>query len=646
MDDSTLPWFLTCAAPLDIYKRGNFCAVDLETDSTQNGSPLLESNDIVLACWSVYKNNKLVKKRHLFDGIYGMAELLDDIADSEFMLAQNAKFESGYMKRCGVELRDLLVYDPMLAQWVLDGNQKGKGFERSLRGLARRYGGRPKLDLVGKLLDAGVPTREINTRWLLEYCERDVDAMVDVFFEQLKVVEQRNVAHLVHTRNLTCTALADIEFNGFQLDKDKVYAEHARVKQRLQELDGELADITGGINLGSPKQLATLLYDKLKFKEPTDHRGKKVKTASGERSTKAQLVYALKPETEEQEVFMKLYKEYNKQASLLEKSLEYFKLVCDNMDGKFHAVIKQNSTGTHRLASSGIKAKFEVGRKESKKGVVSIKYKDFSVQMQNTPREYKGLFWAEDPDYLCASYDSSQVEFRVAVDMAKDEVGYNEVINGVDIHQFTAQVLYENGDPEMLSIDDPKERRQQSKKNSFRPLYGGSSGGEALQAYCEFFKDKYSGISGMQRDWALTCVDKKQYTTPMGMTFYFPAEIQRSGYISFTTQIYNYPVQSSATAEIIPLALVYMWHRSKDLRAELFVTIHDSIDARVHKDDVAELDEIAIQSLTLDVYKHLSKVYNYNLTTPLGLGLKHNRWWSEGKEIKYDVLLDGTRVER
>lgn len=637
MDNSTLPSFLTCDKPLEIYRAGNFVALDYETDSENKGSPLVVANDIVLACWSVYKNNKLVKKQHIFGGIYDMADLLDDVADSDFLLAQNAKFESGWLKRCGLDLRELLVYDPMLAQWVLDGNQKGKGFERSLRGLARRYGARPKLDIVGKLLDAGVPTREINTAWLLEYCERDVDSMVDVFFEQLKVVEQRNVAHLVHTRNLTCTALADIEFNGLQLDKDKVNAEYKKVKARLEELESELAELTGGINLGSPKQLSVLLYDTLKFKEPRNHRGKVIKTAKGERSTKSDHVYALKAETEQQQQFMKLYREYNKQVSLLEKNLEYFKLVCEHMDGEFYGIIKQNAVGTHRLASSSIKSKFEVGRKESKKGKVTVKYKELGAQLQNIPREYKGLFYAKDDDYLCASYDSSQVEFRVAVDMANDSVGFEEITTGTDIHSYTARVLTEAGEPTT---------RQEAKAKTFRPLFGGGSGSDALQAYCEFFKNKYEGISSMQREWALTCVDKKQFMSPYGITFYFPAEVQRSGYISFTTQIYNYSIQGFATGEIIPLALVYFWHRSKHLRNDIFVTIHDSIDSRVHKDDKEELDKIAVQALTTDVYRHLERVYNYTMTVPLGLGSKAGKHWGDGDETKLDVFPSGEVVDR
>lgn len=167
-----------------------------------------------------------------------------------------------------------------------------------------------------------------------------------------------------------------------------------------------------------------------------------------------------------------------------------------------------------------------------------------------------------------------------------------------------------------------------------------------MQDYCEYFKNKYQGVSGMQRNWSLQCVDKGQYTTLYGMTFYFPAEVQRSGYITFTTQIYNYPIQGFATGEIIPLALVYFWHRSKHLRSDIFVTIHDSIDSRVHKDDREELDKIAVQSLTTDVYNHLRTVYKYEMKTPLGLGSKAGRNWGDGDESKVDVFPDGTIVDR
>lgn len=630
-----IPKFVTHSTPIDIYTGGNFVALDFETDEVRKGSALLESNDIVLACWTVYKNGKAVKK-YKFGGIYEMGELVDDVRDADFLLAFNAKFELQWLKRCGLELRDTLVFDPMLAQWVLDGNQKGKGFERSLRGMARRYGTSPKLDLVGKLLDLGVPTRSINYRWLLEYCWRDVDTMVEVFFKQIVKLTERNVWHLVHTRNLTCSVLADIEFNGLELDPEVVEKEYNKAKARHHEISTELAELTGGININSPAQLAIYLYETLEFKELRD-RGKPVRTEKGAKSTAMPVIFKLEATTSEQKKFIQLYKEYNKIDTLLSKNLEFFKKVCEHMDGRFQGVIKQNSVISHRLASSGIKYKFPVSEKVDKKGKVTVKYKEMSVQLQNIPRELKGLFWARDDEYVICSYDSSQVEFRVAVDMGKDKIGYEEVTTGTDIHTFSAKVMTDAGEPTT---------RQEAKAVTFRPLFGGGSGSKALMAYCEYFKNKYEGISGMQKNWAMTCADKKQYTTPYGMTFYFPAVVQKTGYITYTTQIYNLPIQGLATGEIIPLALVYFWHCTRNLRSDIFVTVHDSIDARVHKEDVEAVNEIAKDCLTTYVYRHLENTYNYKLRTPLGLGMKSGKHWNEGEEYKYDILIDGTEVPR
>src|SRR5690606_8057341 len=166
---------------------------------------------------------------------------------------------------------------------------------------------------------------------------------------------------------------------------------------------------------------------------------------------------------------------------------------------------------------------------------------------------------------------SSQVEFRVAVDMGQDTVGYEEIINGTDIHSFTAAEMTKAGEPTS---------RQEAKAVTFRPLYGGGSGSDALKAYCEYFKNKYVGISNMQRTWALQCVDKGQYEKPYGMTFYFPGTKMhsRTGYIDNTTNIYNFPIQGFATGEIIPIALVYFWHKTRDLRVRIMAVIHDSID--------------------------------------------------------------------
>lgn len=635
MNEDLVPDFVLVKDPGALYMDNTFLVLDFETDNEDKGSPLNENNDIVCASWQVVNQfGEVVKTAHILGGVYDMGPLLDDIARVKFVVAMNAKFELGWLKRCGMELRDILVYDPMLAQWVLDGN---RNLPRSLNALAKRYGTATKLDFVGQMFDADVATRDIKTKWLLDYCDNDVDVLRQVVFRQWAVVESRQVWHLVHVRNLTCSVLADIEFEGMTLDPEKVEVAYNEAVARVEELGIELAKMTGGINLGSPKQLAVYLYQTLGMEEPKDYRGKPVRTPKGEPTANSKAMAMLKPKTPEQVEFLKLYKEYNKASSLLEKNLEYFKLTCEQRGCKFHGQFKQNVADTHRLASGGIPILFK-GKKKTK-----------SVQLQNIPREFKPLFISGDPDWVVMEVDGSQLEFRVAIDMGHDTVGLKEIEDGVDVHSFTAKVLDEHGDPLIRSFEKFKDKRQNSKQYTFKPLYGGGKGSPAVEAYCEYFKDKYSELSQVQRNWALTTADQGWYTTPYGMTFYFPdTKVQKSGYITNTTNIYNYPVQGFATGEIIPIALIYFWHKTRNLALHIFSTVHDSIVSKVHKDAVKGVMEIAKECLTTDVYRFLDVVYNYKFVVPLGLGVKAGDCWGDEKavEYKWDVWPSGKEIQR
>lgn len=629
---ASLPWFLTHPDPKEIYLKGSHLVLDFENDNAGKGSALEESNDIVLACWTIYVDGQEVKRQHCWGGIYEQGELIQDIGKVDFIVAQNLKHELQWLKRCGLELRDVLGYDTLLAAWVLDGNRK---LERNLEALAKRYNIPGKVDMISKFIKMGVLTRDIHPRWLQEYCYQDVDATHNVFLAQLKELEERNVFHLVHVRNMCCAVLADIEFQGLVLDPERVYEEYYKAVEIVERLGGQLAGITNGINLNSSKQLATFLYDVLQFEEATDYRGKPIRTGAGARGTGAEVLAKLVADTEEQAQFLKLYKEYNKQVSLLEKNLEFFKLICEQRDCKFFGNLQQGVVQTHRLSSSGRPILFK-GKKKSKQ-----------VQFQNLPREFKRLFWSGDVDWVVRDDDGSQLEFRVAVEMGHDKTGLYEIENGVDIHTATADVLYKNGDPEISAIEDPKVRRQESKKNSFKPLYGGSWGSPAIVAYCEYFKEHYNGISETQRGWALKCVDKGMFTTPYGITFFFPGtKVRKNGTITNSTQIYNYPVQGFATGEIIPIALIYFWHRTRDLRVRIFNTVHDSIISYNHVDDVEATDKIVKQCFTYDVYEFLGRVYRLKFKVPLGLESKHGTHWGEGHGVKIDVWSDGREVVR
>lgn len=631
MDNGKLPSFLYNK---DTYRTAKqYVVLDLETTTLQFGSAINPDNHIVLACWRIVdREAKTIVDKYKFADEYDQQELADDIANSDFVVAQNAKFEMQWLKRMGVDLRKVLPCCTMLMAWVLDGNVTKP---RNLSALGARYGLGSKMDVISKLIKGGkdwqMSPTEIPDSWLLEYCERDVDLTHKVFLKQLTEICSRGQQHILHVRNLTCAVLADIEFTGMELDKTAVYDEYDKVTRRLDELTKELQELTGGINLSSPKQLGTFLYDVLRFKHPKNAKGDTIKTPKGEVSTSTIALAALVPETDGQKEFVSKYKEYNRLDSLLTKNLEFFKGVCDEHDGKFYGSINQGVTATHRLASTGRPLLFKAHKRPK------------SAQFQNLPRDYKRLFAPASDDYVYGEFDGSALEFRVAADLGKDPVANEEIETGVDVHSNTARELFNAGDEELLSLD-PSEHRQASKKSTFAPLFGGLGKSVAQRAYAEYFKEHYKGISDTQRGWALTVLDKKYLRTDLGMMFFWPdTSMSRSGYITNTTSIFNYPIQSSATAEIIPIALIFFWYRSAGTGIEIANSIHDSVLALVPKEGVNLFMDLAKQSMTMDVYDYLAKVYGYNFTTSLGVGIKVSKHWGHTKEeTTYSVKPDGT----
>lgn len=594
--------------------------LDVETTNKDKGAAVDEENHLVLACWELIGPNGHIETKYHFGDEWDQKELLADLGRVDFVVAHHAKFELQWLSRCGVNLRKVLPFCTMLGAWVLDGNLQKP---RNLDAVAARYGLGSKQSLVKSLIQAGVCPSSIPQDWLLPYCQQDVALAREVFLAQRTELDRNNLLHLVHTRNLTCAMLADVEFNGMTLDPQAVQKEYNDTIREANDIKRQLTELVGDVNLDSPKQLAAFLYETLGFEEPRGPDGEPIRTPTGTPSTSADTLSLLTANSEEQQKFLDLYKRYNKLDSLLSKNLIFFQKVCEEVPTcTFLGVFNQGITATHRLSCSG-RPKLFSGETKPK-----------SVQFQNMPRQYKGLFWSGDPDYLIGECDGAQLEFRVAADLGKDEVAYTEIVNGADVHSNTAKVLTDAGQATS---------RQDAKSRTFAPLYGGMGRTKPEKAYSEYFKQHYEGISSTQRQWALRVAGEKKLRTPYGLVFYWPqAKLSRTGYVSFSTEIYNYPVQGFATGEIIPIAAVCFWYRSEGTRIVMLNTIHDSLVSRVHKDEVLLFEELSKQCLTHDVYAYLRGIYKYEFHVPLGVGIKVARNWAQTKEeIVYSVYPSG-----
>lgn len=628
MDNSVLPWFLGVKGRESLEKSQNYLVLDFET-TILPGFATNPDQHIVIACWYVVTPSG-IQKKYKFGDEYEQHALAEDIKKADFVVAHNAKFEAQWLQRSGLNLRDILFYCTQVGEWVIVGNNPDR-LSFALEDVAQRRLGESKNELGSSLIRKwGVCPSVTPRSWILKYCASDVDLTYRIFQQQRQDISRLNLWHITLTRMLTVPVLADIELQGLELDAEKVAEEYRKQLGIRESAALALDEVTGGINLNSGPQLATLLYDKLGFQEVRDHKGNLVRTTGGKPSTSEDTLAKLQGETEDQKLFLERYKEYNKANTLLTKTLTFLLKVCEHRGARFFGSLNQCRAGTHRLASGGVDIIFPGEKKITK------------IQLQNIPREYKKLFTAHDEDYLVREDDGAQLEFRVGAELGQEPVALEEIEAGVDVHAFTREVMRREKHPDYKGLDD-KAARQRAKEDTFQPLFGGRGQLPAENAYADYWAKKYPTLTATQEGWCMQVVANKVLITPYGMRYYWPkAKLYPSGRVSDKNQIYNYPIQGFATGEIIPIALVHYWHRVRYLRCYIFNTVHDSIISRVHKDDNEAVAKIAKQALTYDVYNYLEEVYEYRMTVPLGLGSKTSKHWGTAKtEEVWDIWIDG-----
>lgn len=644
---SSLPSFIANPDPNLYYGEG--LTLDFETDTSHGdyGHPVHEDNGLLLASWKFRGT-----LRSHWGSEFEQTHLLDDIERADFIIAHNAKYELGWLKRCGMDLSKKLVFCTQLGEYVLLGNlASGDDFmvprSTSLDACCRRRGWRIKDPVVDIMIKHGINPVEIPRPWLQGRCEQDVADTERLFYDQRDRLTRTGRLGVQYTRCLLTPVLADIEFEGMRLDEGRVEKTYREYVAKEGVLTAEMDDLTNGINWRSVDQVAHFLYEELGFEELRNYKGEPLRNApskqfpDGRPKTDKATLDSLKAKTKDQKRFVKLRKELGKVADALSKNLQFFQGVCKEMGGVFHAVFNQTRTATHRLSSSGIRTFFEMFQAEK------------TAQFQNMARIFKPLFRAKKDGWKIVEIDGSQLEFRVAAHLGRCGAARNLIISGGDVHGLSTQIQFSLDEAALRKLEesDPKgykQKRTASKSWTFQPLYGGEGSTPKQKKYAAAFREAYPGISQAQKSWTLEVGSTGRLVTEWGMRYYWPrAKFGRDGELNVKTSVYNYPVQAFATAEIIPIAVVYFWHRVKsgDMHnmIKLVNTVHDSIiveaDPRVI-DTVKYLGKLAF---THDVYRYLEAVYSVRFDfVPLGVGITVGDHWTEGKEESYNIYFDGT----
>lgn len=612
---------------------------DFETTNHDFGDATNPSNRIVMVAW----REDCGKVFWHYGDIMEATQFWRALDRHHHLCAFNAKFEQKWLLRLGVDIHKHKWHDPMLHEKVLQAN---KPVKFNLDACCKRWKMASKDPLIDGLMKAGVCPSEMPRDRLAARCVRDVLTTHTLWEATERKLQREGQLHLARTRCDFQPVLAEMEMNGMLLDTARVTAERCNTLDRHAVAQKALTEMTGGINLRSPDQMAHYLYSTLKFKELTDARGRPRRNKpskqfpDGRPKTDKITLNALASRdglTAEQKKFIELRSEFGKVDSALSKNLDFFAGVCVERQGKFFGKFNQTVAATDRLTSSGMPIVFSDGKKRS-------------VQFQNMPRAFKKLFKAPKGYYIVEA-DAPQLEFRGAALVAQDKRAMQDILDpDFDAHCTSAAVMNNIDYVRFLTQfrDGDKTRkaqRQAAKPDTFKPLYGGTKGTPEQEAWYSEFQNRYAGVTRCQQDWLTQVEQTGCLTLPWGKKFYWQVGHNRNGLpVDKRTgrpvgpQVANYPIQSLATAEIVPISITYLHKRCKALkiRVQFINTIHDSVIAFVHEDDIAEFNEQCRMAFTVDTYRHLKKYYNVECNVPLGVEITYGQFWGEGKSIVYD----------
>jgi len=273
-------------------------------------------------------------------------------------------------------------------------------------------------------------------------------------------------------------------------------------------------------------------------------------------------------------------------------------------DGKLHVRLLQHRTATGRFSGA-------------------------DPNMQNMPRggtfPVKKVFISRFKHGKILEADFAQLEFRVAAYLGQDTTAIEEVNTGFDVHKYTADIITNAGQ---------KISRQDAKAHTFAPLYGASGHGRtpAEAAYYKQFNTKYSGISKWHKQLAHEALNKGKIKTPSGREFAFPDMVRKRNGVSHFTQLKNYPVQSLATADIVPVALLYIDSKLDDMESCIVNTVHDSIVIDVHPNEKGKVLDI-ISNTNKKLNNLIETRWNIKFNVPLLLESKIGNNWLDTHDV-------------
>lgn len=392
--------------------------------------------------------------------------------------------------------------------------------------------------------------------------------------------------------------LVDMEREGVRIDVDALTQYSAQLSHERDDIERRIYDLAGvEFNIGSPKQLGEVLYERLKV---TD---KPPLTATKQYSTAEEVLHKLRDKHE----IIPLILEYRSLSKLVSTYLDTFPKLIDPTSGRLHTIYNQAVTATGRLSSS-------------------------NPNLQNIPirtergREIRRAFVARGDDYSILAADYSQIELRIIAALSKDEHMIEAFKNHYDIHRATAAKIYH------IDIEEvSKEQRRNAKSVNFGIVYGISAFGLSEQldiprkeaaALIEEYFQQYPAIKqyidsniafARENGYAQTLLGRRRYL--------YDINSRNAGLRQFAERnAVNMPIQGTS-ADMIKIAMIRIWKRFKDLnfKSKMILQVHDELVFDVYNPELEDVKEI-VRSEMLNALP---------LPIPIEVGIDVGKNWLE-----------------
>lgn len=417
-----------------------------------------------------------------------------------------------------------------------------------------------------------------------------VAALNDILYDNIH--QTGSAAVLTDIEIPLATVLVAMEREGVKLDIDGIKAFGEKISEKAEKISREIYEYAGyEFNIGSPKQLGSVLFEKLKLSS-----AKKTKTGY---STNAEVLESLM----DKHPIIPLITEY-RALTKLQNTYVTGLLKVVGEDGRVHSTFKQTETRTGRISSA-------------------------EPNIQNIPvrtplgREMRRFFTAKD-GYLLVDADYSQIELRVLAHISGDEIMKKAFLDGVDIHTVTASQVF-NQPIEWVTPD----LRSKAKAVNFGIVYGigafslskdiGVSMTKASE-YIRAYLSKYSGIAHYMDKTVAKARHDGYVETMFGRRRYIKELAAKNKNLqSFGERVAkNTPIQGTA-ADIIKIAMIRVYNRLREskLDAKLILQVHDELIVEA-KEDCADKSAALLKEEMENAVK---------LTVPMTVDVNIGKTW-------------------